>query len=1164
MVHTHTQHLFMPPEITVCTQCHTPFEYGPTVSEIDFPEDYAAIFDMVEHRLNVFKCPECGHDFFKTDWLVITNPQAEVLLYTTDPEIADAYTRETQAIGTTLFHTTSYSELYDALLQWLLPYVNQFPDKLKTLLQGDPGAAACPVDPITLRILLSAKYGFLVLTVQEEQPMDAATLFPIVARNCVLWIFNHCSINNRVLDFPKETEAAIPPDCLTSEVLDWFVSSAHYPPADNIKAFHTEWGVAFMCAVLHDIAGLDNPLQSNFCSLIDMAWERFPPSTGTVSPFVFLDKALGQRFLSFNILYNILLEKIGRLDIKDRMAQLVSAQAMMSFYGWQHEYDEVASSRIAVQFGANAPIEQIAENIIDLAVKPLPFSAGGQSAARIAATVAGFIKVFLNTRRTDLCKLVISRSVSIAESMNDHISSILICLQCAKELNRVQELGLAADCIETVNTSFAMHHHLLSPVQQIDRLFETANSKRYFAHYQASLQALDDAAAILPELEEADRQQARSIIRRNRALCYRDMGEFAKALPMMQEGVAEHPGDFGVAQNLVMLYIKLNIYDKALDCLEPFRQHQALSVSDELSYHLVSAWLHQATGDTGAAQHSAALALKQYNRYNLLEQCQLLNVLLMAGIPIPGADNPGINDMALALIGAGNHANEHHNLFLTTCYLFLGKLLKDKDLPSAQSLISSMPSLLTLQGSWEFMHIIAWYYLETGDHPHAADAIGRLMKKFNEVVPSSDNIAFTIDWFSDKDYIQRHVITMAKRLFDAGAISIFTFIGIIEISYGREITSRLTPSGAAPSVTEVLQAIATNLPHTELFVLFEIDDGVYFINISTTQTRIIVARDQLCTIEEASAISRQAFNAYKHAVPSAKLLKYTNNQLAGMYALFNKMGKIFSQWIGEDTQKIYFIPGRSLANLPLHLMPYGKEQTLIEKFPVGYMNNLSALSLLTRPPARAAAATIVTVTKEQESEDYIQQAFTAADRIGEQLNEGAYTVCSLRQEEGTIDNVLSALNRSGEAVFICHGSAGTATQGAGICLAFRNQLPTEFLSLRSALLDNFLLTWKHLSGIHLPALIVSTACSSGTTRVGQGGVQLGFEQTAFAQGCTTIISPLWDVYQPSSLFWLERFFENRAQNPTLDWIASYRAACLDTKIKYPHHFFWAPFIFKGI
>lgn len=109
--------------------------------------------------------------------------------------------------------------------------------------------------------------------------------------------------------------------------------------------------------------------------------------------------------------------------------------------------------------------------------------------------------------------------------------------------------------------------------------------------------------------------------------------------------------------------------------------------------------------------------------------------------------------------------------------------------------------------------------------------------------------------------------------------------------------------------------------------------------------------------------------------------------------------------------------------------------------------------------------------------------------------------------------------------------------------------------------DNGLLTALELLGIPLNAqLVVMSACNTGRGRVTGEGI-FGLPRVLIAAGAASIIVTLWSVYDRSTAFLMEKFYEQLLS--TSDSAASLRQAMLFTMQQFPDPVEWAGFFLIG-
>ena len=91
-------------------------------------------------------------------------------------------------------------------------------------------------------------------------------------------------------------------------------------------------------------------------------------------------------------------------------------------------------------------------------------------------------------------------------------------------------------------------------------------------------------------------------------------------------------------------------------------------------------------------------------------------------------------------------------------------------------------------------------------------------------------------------------------------------------------------------------------------------------------------------------------------------------------------------------------------------------------------------------------------------------------------------------------------------------------------------------------------------------LVTLSACRTAMGENTSGDELTGLSRAFIYAGSPSICSSLWDVSDKSTAEFMERFyFHLRNKNKS----ESLRLAMLETKEKYPHPFFWGPFILIG-
>jgi CHAT domain-containing protein len=174
------------------------------------------------------------------------------------------------------------------------------------------------------------------------------------------------------------------------------------------------------------------------------------------------------------------------------------------------------------------------------------------------------------------------------------------------------------------------------------------------------------------------------------------------------------------------------------------------------------------------------------------------------------------------------------------------------------------------------------------------------------------------------------------------------------------------------------------------------------------------------------------------------MLHHVNKQLTEFITVMKSLGSNLERYLDQDTKEIYFVTGRSFANIPLHLITLEDNSYIIDRYPVCYVNNLTVLSLLsnqTIKESKEQRALIASVSKTGDKDDYLKNNATCLQSIYENLQTLNFQVDVLFESDASKQSVISNLETTDEAIFLCHGFAGREEDGGGICLSYKQTNP---------------------------------------------------------------------------------------------------------------------------
>lgn len=103
------------------------------------------------------------------------------------------------------------------------------------------------------------------------------------------------------------------------------------------------------------------------------------------------------------------------------------------------------------------------------------------------------------------------------------------------------------------------------------------------------------------------------------------------------------------------------------------------------------------------------------------------------------------------------------------------------------------------------------------------------------------------------------------------------------------------------------------------------------------------------------------------------------------------------------------------------------------------------------------------------------------------------------------------------------------------------------------------LTLYDLYQLRLPAeLITLSGCATGLNLVSEGDELLGLERGLFAAGAQSLLLSLWDVHDKSTTEFMQTFYGRLAKRN--DKAAAFQSAVRELRERFPHPYFWAPFL----
>ena len=106
------------------------------------------------------------------------------------------------------------------------------------------------------------------------------------------------------------------------------------------------------------------------------------------------------------------------------------------------------------------------------------------------------------------------------------------------------------------------------------------------------------------------------------------------------------------------------------------------------------------------------------------------------------------------------------------------------------------------------------------------------------------------------------------------------------------------------------------------------------------------------------------------------------------------------------------------------------------------------------------------------------------------------------------------------------------------------------------------LTLHDLYGLRLGAeLVTLSGCGTGLNAVVGGDELLGLLRGLLYAGARAVLASLWDVDDASTAAFMRLFYGHLREDP--DKAAAAARAMRDLRARYPHPYYWAPFVLVG-
>jgi tetratricopeptide (TPR) repeat protein len=270
----------------------------------------------------------------------------------------------------------------------------------------------------------------------------------------------------------------------------------------------------------------------------------------------------------------------------------------------------------------------------------------------------------------------------------------------------------------------------------------------------------------------------------------------------------------------------------------------------------------------------------------------------------------------------------------------------------------------------------------------------------------------------------------------------------------------------------------------------------------------------------------------------ALLERSTRGVLARLYiVLVAPLEGLLEEVVGSGTpEKLVIVPHGLLHQVPFHAL-FDGERYLLERFEISYAPSARVYSLCQHQAPQVSDKALVMSVADPHIPAVTQEARAVTRHLpgAEVLSDG----------QATTDALLSASSDCYVLHLACHG-------------LFRADNPM-FSSLK---LHDAWLTAADVMQLDLAGTLVTlSACESGRNEVLAGDELIGLTRAFLGVGASTLVVSLWLVQDDTTASLMEKYYERLRDG--VGPAEALRAAQLEIKERYPHPYYWAPFVLVG-
>ncbi|MEV0239390.1 CHAT domain-containing protein [Streptomyces sp. NPDC050674] len=1138
-----------------CPRCETSVAVQDVVTFIHFPADDENIVRLLAAELNVIACEVCRVPLtLVPDLTVVWSNEKRVAILRPDGTSSDEVHGMSQLTsdGYRIDQVADLPQLRSKVYKWLRSYSNprlkivSDPERMSQLSRSDQIAL---MSPLMLRAWRAGFDGRIPLYFEGEPDERAREdTYSYVLHEHIRRIAQQMVDGNCIAELPAKLRHAVPTPCVTEGVLRDLDRFSRRPAQDPLDRESFENG--FLDAVTYAYCALYGPgcdrIGDQIARYVLSAVGRFPEAPHDSLLAALLQPEIICPILPFEAFWE-LAEKSLRTgaggsalfsSVADRygLADAYSdALEGVSFAG----VDAAAADRIYV--GMLACLRELYP--LPIAEEKLEeFGASVFFATRVVLTAAG-----------------LTRAESFIHEVIDYVGYHGAAFAVAATEAASMFLN-ASHPAAAQRLLYLVTDQVVIPRDDLP-LSVLATVGRVMARWAGNHTQMRSEALLLLSLVRAVAHQAGAevdAIDHTRAVLLRSEGQFEEALSLINDLVRRHPS----SQRLYTLGETLRqigqleeagkVFTNALDADAAPGMHTCnilvsrartlgLRGKDDAAAQDIRRALEIATdgGHSYEVKVSSESLYLRPTKADLQEFVQKCRAVVHQTVAQP-IDRSQPETPIVALVAS---LDDH---------LRCGELEQASKLIARHERIFDWPDTVL---PWQLHYAAARVYGHRDDATRRRLHTRMAARLMFDVLPSGRSGVHAMSWLNDKDEFQRYLVDWTIRDIRAGLTNPESLVWAYEISNGLEISAKF--GHGLPDEAALVDTITHTLGEREVIFFLDGHDELYLAHLRQDAT--VALLDFAAPLAAVSQAADELRAALRRANPAA--LQRLDDRSARWRQISTQLGILLKPVLGK---RVVFLPGRTMTGLPLHLLPIGEGEMLLDAVEVSFCPNFSVLLKSSELEAGGDGATVVAVPKAGDSEEFVSRLSQAKDRIVHHLEARHREVSVLEGEAADVGSVVRAIQASQAAVMLCHGTRAGRNAGYGVCVSAAGQLPPQLLPASEIpTMERFILSWLNLNALQSSApLVVSIACSSGQTVIGSGGVRLGLEQALLGLSTRAIISPLWDVDQEPALVWVAEFLRLMSAE-TMSIPAAYQAATIAVRDQYPHWYQWGAFTLTG-